>query len=215
MGGALPAPAARPEACDNGPVTHEPQPSTPSTESSVEPPVVVPEAIDTPEASRDGEGADSSPDADSHEDVVSQVSQPAKVMRIGTMVKQLLEEAKAAPLDEAARERLANLHARSIRELEGGLSPDLIAELHRISLPFDDDVAPSEPELRIAQAQLVGWLEGLFHGIQTAIVAQQVASQAQGQGRRALPPGVVVTGGQQGRASREDAAVVQSPGQYL
>jgi len=107
------------------------------------------------------------------------VQQPAKVMRIGTMIKQLLEEVRTAPLDEASRVRLKNIHASSIRELEQGLSPELRDELDRLVLPFDDDHAPSDAELRIAQAQLVGWLEGVFHGIQAAVFAQQVAARAQ------------------------------------
>src|SRR5690606_7098137 len=102
------------------------------------------------------------------------VEQPAKVMRLGTMIKQLLEEVKEAPLDEAGRARLAEIHRRSLTELEQGLAPELVEELERITLPLSEG-APSEAELRIAQAQLVGWLEGLFHGIQTAIVAQQMA----------------------------------------
>jgi hypothetical protein len=116
------------------------------------------------------------------------VEQPAKVMRIGSMVKQLLDEVRSAPLDEKGRARLAEIHQRSIRELEDGLAPELVEELERITLPFQDD-SPSDAELRIAQAQLVGWLEGLFHGIQTALVAQQMAAQAQLQQMRALPPG--------------------------
>src|SRR5689334_17258745 len=125
------------------------------------------------------------------------VEQPAKVMRIGSMIRQLLEEVKAAPLDEASRQRLKEIHAASIKELESGLAPELVEELDRLSLPFTDDTTPSEGELRIAQAQLVGWLEGLFHGIQTAIYAQQVASRAQlEQIRRALPMG---QGGHQGQ----------------
>jgi len=122
--------------------------------------------------------------------VAELVEQPAKVMRIGSMIKQLLEEVRAAPLDEASRARLKNIHKSSIAELEQGLAPELIAELERLSLPFADDEIPSEAELRIAQAQLVGWLEGLFHGIQTALFAQQMAARAQlEQIRRALPPG--------------------------
>ncbi|MFB9377019.1 bacterial proteasome activator family protein [Kineococcus gynurae] len=118
------------------------------------------------------------------------VSQPAKVMRIGSMIKQLLEEVRSAPLDEAGRARLADIHSRSIDELKDGLAPDLVDELHRIASPFAAGQTPSESELRIAQAQLVGWLEGLFHGIQTALVAQQMAAQAQLQEmRRALPAG--------------------------
>jgi hypothetical protein len=147
------------------------------------------------------------------------VGQPAKVMRIGTMVKQLLEEVRGAPLDEAARGRLAEVHDRSLRELEDGLSPDLVAELRRISLPFSDDSNPSEAELRVAQAQLVGWLEGLFHGLQTALVAQQMSTQAQlAQMRRALPPGTQPGPGQQTVEGRPGLHVEddrRAPGQYL
>jgi len=122
--------------------------------------------------------------------VTEMVEQPAKVMRIGSMIKQLLEEVRAAPLDEASRVRLKEIHASSVKELEQGLAPELVEELERLSLPFTDDTVPSEAELRIAQAQLVGWLEGLFHGIQTALFAQQMAARAQlEQMRRALPPG--------------------------
>ncbi|MBM6405390.1 DUF2587 domain-containing protein [Phycicoccus sp. CSK15P-2] len=117
------------------------------------------------------------------------VEQPAKVMRIGSMVKQLLEEVRSAPLDEQGRARLADVHERSLGELKDGLAPELVEELERIALPFTED-APTDAELRIAQAQLVGWLEGLFHGIQTALVAQQMAAQAQLQQMRALPPGM-------------------------
>jgi hypothetical protein len=118
-------------------------------------------------------------------------------MRIGTMIRQLLEEVKAAPLDDAARGRLAEIHERSIKELEDGLAPELVEELERISLPFPDNATPSDAELRIAQAQLVGWLEGLFHGIQTAIAAQHAAREhaaAQLQLRQ-LPPGTVIAPG--------------------
>ncbi len=124
-------------------------------------------------------------------DVNEMVEQPAKVMRIGTMIKQLLEEVRAAPLDEASRNRLRDVHAASIRELEQGLSPELREELERITLPFKEDETPSDAELRIAQAQLVGWLEGVFHGIQTALFAQQMAARAQLEEmrRKALPGG--------------------------
>lgn len=119
------------------------------------------------------------------------IEEPAKVMRIGNMIKQLLEEVRSAPLDEAGRTRLAEIHERSLTELEQGLSPELVEELQRITLPFTDGITPSDAELRIAQAQLVGWLEGLFHGIQTALFAQQMAARAQlEQMRRALPGGV-------------------------
>ena len=126
------------------------------------------------------------------------VEQPAKVMRIGSMIRQLLEEVKAAPLDEASRNRLKDIHQSSIRELEAGLAPELVEELRRLSLPFTEGT-PSDAELRIAQAQLVGWLEGLFQGIQTAIYAQQMAARAQlEQMRRALPGGQGGQGGQGG-----------------
>lgn len=132
-------------------------------------------------------------DLDPEEDrsLTDLVEQPAKVMRIGTMIKQLLEEVRAAPLDDASRNRLREIHATSIRELEDGLAPELRAELDRLTLPFNENATPSDAELRIAQAQLVGWLEGLFHGIQTALFAQQMAARAQLEQMRqgALPPG--------------------------
>jgi hypothetical protein len=119
------------------------------------------------------------------------VEQPAKVMRIGTMIKQLLEEVRAAPLDDASRARLREIHDSSIKELASGLAPELREELTRLTLPFSEDTVPTDAELRIAQAQLVGWLEGLFHGIQTALFAQQMAARAQLEEmrRRALPMG--------------------------
>ena len=129
----------------------------------------------------------------SPEDPGSLIEHPAKVMRIGSMIKQLLEEVRAAPLDEASRSRLREIHQRSIVELEDGLAPELREELERLSLPFEGEAPPSEAELRIAQAQLVGWLEGLFHGIQAALVAQQMAARIQLEqmrgGRPALPVG--------------------------
>ncbi len=154
------------------------------------------------------------------EDPSKLIEQPAKVMRIGSMIKQLLEEVRAAPLDEAGRQRLREIHRRSITELEDGLAPELREELDRLSLPFDEESTPSEPELRIAQAQLVGWLEGLFHGIQAALVAQQMAARMQLEqmrtgGRAALPvgpggarliPGMIPPGQQQGESGT---------GQYL
>ncbi len=115
------------------------------------------------------------------------VSSPAKVMRIGSMVKQLLEEVRASNLDEASRERVAEIYERSVAELSEALSPDLQHELKVLSLPFDHDEVPSEAELRIAKAQLVGWLEGLFHGIQATLMAQQFAAQRQLQEMRQIP----------------------------
>jgi Protein of unknown function (DUF2587) len=142
----------------------------------------------------DGEDDREDREADGERNITELVEQPAKVMRIGGMIRQLLEEVKSAPLDEASRTRLADIYESSIKELEGGLAPELVEELERLSLPFSSET-PSEAELRIAQAQLVGWLEGLFHGIQTAIYAQQVAARAQlEQMRRALPSGVIAEG---------------------
>ncbi|MGN6791016.1 MAG: bacterial proteasome activator family protein [Streptosporangiaceae bacterium] len=131
-------------------------------------------------------------DASGERPVTEMVEQPAKVMRVGSMIRQLLEEVRAAPLDEKSRQRLKEIHTSSIKELEDGLAPELVDELERLSLPFAEDDVPSEAELRVAQAQLVGWLEGLFHGIQTTLFAQQMAARAQlEQMRRALPPGMM------------------------
>ncbi len=152
-----------------------------------------------------GEVQATSDSSDSDErGVTDLVEQPAKVMRIGSMIKQLLEEVRDSPLDEAARERLREVHTRSIKELEDGLAPELIAELERLSLPFGTDSTPSDAELRIAQAQLVGWLEGLFHGIQTALFAQQMAARAQFEEmrRRAI-----------GSSPSDDGSGEQAPGQ--
>lgn len=158
----------------------------------------------------DGAAQPSADDDDTS--ITDLVQQPAKVMRIGTMIKQLLEEVKAAPLDDASRNRLRDIHKTSILELEDGLAPELRDELERLALPFSDDAVPSDAELRIAQAQLVGWLEGLFHGIQTALFAQQMAARAQLEQMRqgALPPGVAV--GQRGPAGSSGPP---GTGQYL
>jgi hypothetical protein len=131
------------------------------------------------------------------------VEEPAKVLRIGSMIKQLLEEVRHAPLDEKSRARLREIYDTSVKELAEGLSPDLRDELDRLVSPFDGAGAPSDAELRVAQAQLVGWLEGLFHGIQATLFAQQMAARAQLEDmrRRALPAG------EEGAAGR--------PGTYL
>jgi len=148
-------------------------------------------AVGTAPGSEGAEGTE----ADSERPITEMVEQPAKVMRIGSMIRQLLEEVRAAPLDEKSRARLKEIHTSSIKELEDGLAPELIEELERLSLPFADDSLPSESELRVAQAQLVGWLEGLFHGIQTTLFAQQMAARAQlEQMRRALPAGLMPPG---------------------
>jgi hypothetical protein len=137
-------------------------------------------------------GSEQAENASRERPVIEMVEQPAKVMRIGNMIRQLLEEVRAAPLDEKSRARLKAIHQSSIAELEAGLAPELVDELERLSLPFAEDETPSEAELRFAQAQLVGWLEGLFHGIQTTLFAQQMAARSQlEQMRRALPPGMM------------------------
>ena len=157
---------------------------------------------------------DDASDADERA-ITDLVEQPAKVMRIGSMIRQLLEEVKAAPLDEASRNRLKEIHQASIKELEAGLAPELVEELERLTLPFTENATPSEGELRIAQAQLVGWLEGLFHGIQTAIYAQQMAARAQfEQIRRALPPGVMAPQADAGQQEQPQTPG-DSGGRYL
>jgi Protein of unknown function (DUF2587) len=136
------------------------------------------------------------------------VEQPAKVMRIGSMIRQLLEEVRQAPLDDASRARLREIYDTSLGELQEGLSPDLSAELSRMAPPFNPQSVPTDAELRVAQAQLVGWLEGLFHGIQATLFAQQMAQRAQLEDsrRRALPTG------RGGPTAREDTPM---PGTYL
>ncbi|MCB0989945.1 MAG: bacterial proteasome activator family protein [Acidimicrobiales bacterium] len=146
---------------------------------------------------------------DDVEEQLESISEPAKVMRIGAMIKQLLEEVRQAPLDEAGRERLAQVYDTSIRELSAALSPDLREELDRLTDPFEQGDIPTEAELRIAQAQLVGWLEGLFHGIQAALFAQQMAARQQLDQMRqpALPQGV--------RGPQQPGARPEGPGVYL
>ncbi|MDX6248328.1 MAG: hypothetical protein QOF10_1688 [Kribbellaceae bacterium] len=158
-------------------------------------------AVEGPPRADDDQERDDEPRS-----VTELVEQPAKVMRVANMIRQLLDEVKSAPLDEASRQRLKAIHEASIKELESGLAPELVEELERLSLDFTDDSTPTEAELRIAQAQLVGWLEGLFHGIQTALFAQQMAARQQLESmRRALP------GGQQIRP--EDAQGFPGPPQ--
>src|SRR5437868_9935608 len=145
--------------------TREHEPETPD-----QPPILLRPAVD---------GADGAAGSESEGPASETVEQPAKVMRIGSMIKQLLEEVRAAPLDEASRSRLKEIYETSVRELAEGLSPDLRDELANLTLPFAENSAPSDAELRIAHAQLVGWLEGLFHGIQAMLFAQQMAARAQ------------------------------------
>ncbi|MET7769120.1 bacterial proteasome activator family protein [Nocardia sp. NPDC005366] len=181
-------------------------------------PLVIPADAGTPLTGQVVNDADDkSDDQDAREEagesLADMVEQPAKVMRIGTMIKQLLEEVRAAPLDDASRTRLREIHKSSVRELEQGLALELREELERLTLPFTDDAIPSDGELRIAQAQLVGWLEGLFHGIQTALFAQQMAARAQLEQMRqgALPPGLLMADPRGGRPDH----VTGGSGQYL
>ncbi len=140
------------------------------------------------------------------------VSAPAKVMRIGSMVKQLLEEVRTTTLDDPSRERLAEIYERSIVELSEALSPDLQDELRNLALPFRDGEVPTDAELRIAKAQLVGWLEGLFHGIQATLFAQQLAARQQLEQMRQLPPGAQ---GGPGMQMQPGPADNERPGTYL
>jgi len=174
-------------------------------------------------AAGQGSGTSGASGAREARDPTELVEHPGKVMRMAAMIRQLLEEVRSAPLDEAGRTRLAEIHRRSLIELEDGLAPELIEELERISLPFGDQT-PSDAELRIAQAQLVGWLEGLFHGIQAALVAQQMAAQQQLQTiRGALPPGSSGQAGNPGQPpgnaagmpNRSDSREGGPTGQYL
>jgi len=153
----------------------------------------VPPEVIAPGAARDGKET---------------VEHPAKVMRIGSMIRQLLDEARQAPLDEASRLRLRQIYEASLTELQEGLSPDLAGELMRMAPSFHPESVPSEPELRVAQAQLVGWLEGLFHGIQASLYAQEMAQRAQLEEahRRGLP---------RGRGREEGPEDQPMPGTYL
>lgn len=167
------------------------QPTAAESATAAQPPSPQPPAPDSAEAADHSAAERSETDEDDEE---PDVSSPAKVMRIGTMVKQLLEEVRGTELDEKGRERLAQIHRQAIDELEDGISAELVAELDRFARPFDAaDGPPSASELRVAQAQLVGWLEGLFHGIQTAIMAQQAMAQQDG-GRGRIPPGIIPPG---------------------
>jgi hypothetical protein len=133
--------------------------------------------------------------------------QPGKLLRIAMMVREMLEEVRRAPLDVDAREHLGEIHRRVVAELKSGLSDALSEELERMITPFTDKEVPTEAELRIAQAQLLGWLEGLFQGIQAAIATQQLtmAAQLEEMRRRSLPAGM----------PGAPDAVEHTPGQYL
>ncbi len=150
------------------------------------------------------DGAHSSQEKTAEESSREAIEQPAKVMRVGTMMKQLLDEVRQSSLDESSRDRLREIYATSVEELSSALSDDLREELDRLMLPFPEDHPPSQAELQVAKAQLVGWLEGLIQGIQAALFAQQVSAQQQLANIRAeLPSGA--------RPSRD----TQPPGTYL
>lgn len=157
-----------------------------------------------------GPDGDRPRDEDAESEPTGAITEPAKVMRIGSMVKQLLEEVRHAPLDEPSRERLAEIYERSVVELSAALSPDLQEELRMLALPFDDDEIPSDAELRIAKAQLVGWLEGLFHGIQASLVVQQMAARQQLEQMRQIGPG-----GEPLRPGQQLTPPSERPGTYL
>ena len=149
-------------------------------------------------------------DGEIGDDVDETVDHPAKVMRIGTMMKQLLEEVRSASLDEASRGRLREIYGTSIEELGSALSPDLRDELSRLALPFSAEETPSTAELQIAKAQLVGWLEGLVQGMQAMLFAQQMAAQQQLQSMR----GQIGPGGG-GRPDGVEPGTDERPGTYL
>ncbi len=144
------------------------------------------------------------------------IEQPAKIMRIGSMIRQLLEEVRSASLDERSRDRMRDIYELSVRELATTLSPDLQEELGRLTMPFADPETPSESELRVAQAQLVGWLEGLFQGIQATMFAQQVMARQQlEQMRGQLGPGSPMMPGGPGEGGGGPVRPDPRPGTYL
>jgi hypothetical protein len=163
-------------------MSEQPTPAPPSVPDGLERPEVIPPGVRPATAPTEGAGSAE----------VESIESPAKVMRVGSMVKQLLDEVRAAPLDERSRERMAEIYRTSVEMLSDALSPDLQAELRQLAPPFTDGEVPTEAELRVAQAQLVGWLEGLFHGIQATLFAQQLAARQQlEQMRGQLMPGQV------------------------
>ena len=167
-------------------------------------------ALERPEIVEPGDGQ--KPEQD---DLDETIDHPAKVMRIGSMLKLLLEEVRSATLDEASRDRLREIYATSVTELGSALSPDLSDELDRLTLPFSGDDIPSKAELHVAKAQVVGWLEGLLQGMQAMLFAQQMAAQQQLQSMRArLGPGAETVAGDSVIGVAE-AAIDERPGTYL
>lgn len=148
---------------------------SPEPEGNSERESVQPEVVDAPTGFGGNPGA---PPTAGNETDPEQITKPTKLIRIASMVRQMLEEVRRAPLDDAGRRRLREIHEKSVSELESVLSPELQQELEEVVLPFTSE-APTESELRLAQAQLVGWLEGLFHGIQATLFTQQTMAQSQ------------------------------------
>jgi hypothetical protein len=173
-----------------------------------DPQPVEPAELIVPLGGGDGASADGDPGIDKDKEFVSE---PAKVMRVGSMIKQLLDEVRSTSLDEPSRERLKAIYDTSIEELGSALSPDLRDELERLAFPFADNGTPSEMELRVAQAQLVGWLEGLFHGIQATLFAQQMAARQQLENMRSE----LMRGGAPGPHAGASPEGDQRPGTYL
>ena len=164
-----------------------------SDDPTTPPEVLAPDSVEPPTGPH-GASAAATPAADgagakgSSEEEVPDINSPAKIIRIGAMVKQLLEEVRGTSLDEASRGQLRDIYERSLDQLKTALSPELADELTELSFDFPEGSVPSETELRMAQSQLVGWLEGLFHGIQATLVAQQMAARQQLEGMRGPVP---------------------------
>jgi hypothetical protein len=173
------------------------------------PPVrAVPDVVEVVDGPAADAGPPATPESADGKEPDEQVLRPTKLIRIASMVRTMLDEVRRAPLDDAGRRALREIHERSLHELEGVLSPELQQELSEVVLPFSAET-PSESELRIAQAQLVGWLEGLFHGIQATLFTQQAMAQQQFEEvrrRQAL---------QLGGAPGDGSGGERAPGAYL
>ena len=132
------------------------------------------------------------------------IEQPAKLIRIAAMIREMLEDVRQSKPDEAGRQRVRVIYDRAVAGLKEGVSKELQDELDTLTIPLDKN--SSESEIRLAQAQLVGWLEGLFQGIQAALWSQHMQARAEIEEmrrRRGLPPGPA------------DGMPQRDPGQYL
>jgi len=107
------------------------------------------------------------------------ISDPAKLIRLGTMLQTLMAEVRNADTDVESRKLLARIHNETMEELATVLSSDLMDELSEFTNCCDDEGVPTEAEIRVAQAQLVGWLQGLLQGLQASMAAQQTAAAQQ------------------------------------